>query len=241
MNLVSILVCIFFLFPQAEKELNIFAQDGIQVFGEMYESQNSESIILLFHQAGSNAKAEYGGHIIPRLVAEGYSVIAVDQRKGGSSLGGVNRTAQQVNESELSYCDAFPDLEATLAFAKKNYKQKIVIWGSSYSAALVFQLAAKYPSDIQGVLAFSAASGGAMGDCTPNQFIKDVTVPAIAFRPAREASIESVGNQMAYFKSYGIDTYVSEEGVHGSSMLNPDRAGGVEETWKPVLSFLEKL
>ena len=102
MNVILLLYFIFFTFQQNGKELNIVAKDGIRVFGEEYTSENSETLILLFHQAGSNAKAEYGGHIIPRLIKEGYSVIAVDQRKGGSSLGGVNRTIQQVDESELT-------------------------------------------------------------------------------------------------------------------------------------------
>jgi len=228
---------------RAEGEgIMVIAEDAIQVYGEVYKQPESETIILLFHQAGSNAKAEYSSHIIPRLLHEGFSVIAVDQRKGGSSLGGVNRTAKQVDESALSYCDAYPDLEATLKFATENFNQKIIVWGSSYSAALVYKLAAKHPGDIQGILAFSPASGKAMGDCNPGPFLKDIKSPSLAFRPGREASGESVQNQIITFKSFGIETYVSAQGVHGSSMLNPDRAkGGVEETWGAVLAFLAKI
>lgn len=96
MKVIFLLYFIFLKFQQNGKELNIAAKDGIRVFGEEFTSENSETIILLFHRAGGNAKAEYGGHIIPRLVDGGYSVIAVDQRKGGSSLGGVNKTWDHV-------------------------------------------------------------------------------------------------------------------------------------------------
>lgn len=47
-------------------------------------------MILLFHQAGSS-KAEYAT-ISPRLVAAGYSALAIDQRSGGE-LFGSNETA----------------------------------------------------------------------------------------------------------------------------------------------------
>ncbi len=46
---------------------------------------------------------------------------------------------------------------------------------------------------------------------------------------------------MTIFKEHGFETYVAENGVHGSSMLNPSRVeGSVDETWSVVLSFLKK-
>jgi hypothetical protein len=59
-------------------------------------------------------------------------------------------------------------------------------------------------------------------------------------RPQREYEIESVQNQMAQFESLGIQTYVADPGVHGSSMLNADRVGAsTEEAWGVVLAFLK--
>jgi len=235
------LIYILMLLPlpvQEDNEIQLTAADGMIIYG-IENKQESEVTILLFHQAGSNAKAEYGGHIIPKLIEEGYSVIAIDQRKGGSRLGGTNRTAEQI-EGSISYCDAYPDLVATLEYAG-NKGQKIVIWGSSYSAALVYKLAAEHGENISGVLSFSPAAGTPMGSCTPDQYLKDLKSPSLAFRPGKEASIETVKSQIEYFKSMGVETYVSPLGVHGSSMLNPEKSGGVEETWIAVLDFLRSI
>ena len=236
----GIIVFLSFTNLFAQESISIQTTDNIEVFGEYYYQSTSAFVILLFHQAGSNAKAEYSEHIVPRLMEEGYSVIAVDQRKGGSSLGGTNRTSAQVDESSLTYCDAYPDLVATLEYADRLDK-KIVVWGSSYSAALVLKLANDFPGVIKGVLAFSPASGGPMGDCSANNYIEGLQLPVLVFRPAKEAAIASVQSQIELFRSNGIETYVSAKGVHGSSMLNPDRAEGVEDVWKQVLTFLANL
>lgn len=237
--MMMILMLMILLIPiQDEKEIQLTAADGMIIYG-IENKQDSEVTILLFHQAGSNAKAEYGGHIIQKLLEEGYSTIAIDQRKGGSRLGGTNRTAEQV-EGSISYCDAYPDLVATLEYAT-NKGQKIVVWGSSYSAALVYKLAAEHGEDISGVLSFSPASGAPMGNCSPDKFLKDLKAPSLAFRPGKEASMETVKSQIEYFKSMDVKTYVSPLGVHGSSMLNPEKSGGVEETWIAVLDFLRSI
>ena len=61
----------------------------------------------------------------------------------------------------------------------------------------------------------------------------------MALRPDREMDIESVAAQALEFEQNGIVVVVSEGGVHGSSMLDPERASGdVEPTWQAVLSFL---
>jgi hypothetical protein len=42
------------------------------------------------------------------------------------------------------------------------------------------------------------------------------------------------------FKKDNIQTYISENGVHGSSMLNASRVkGSVEQHWKTVLEFIK--
>jgi pimeloyl-ACP methyl ester carboxylesterase len=224
----------------AQEAIQITSSEDVQVYGEYFPVDKSEFVVLLFHQAGSNAKAEYGEYIIPELMDHGYAVIAVDQRKGGDRLGGVNRTASQVDEAELSYCDAYPDLVSTLEYADR-LKKKIVVWGSSYSAALVLKLAVDFPGKIHGVLAFSPAAGGPMGECSANNFVGNVTMPTIAFRPGKEAELTSVKEQMTLFSSNGISTFVSDEGVHGSSMLNPERAQGVDAVWEQVFLFLSGL
>ncbi|HKI83279.1 MAG TPA: alpha/beta fold hydrolase, partial [Candidatus Krumholzibacteria bacterium] len=160
---------------RAGQELRFTAADGVTVYAEVHWLQDDHQgpLILLFHQAGASERGEYGP-IIPRLLERGFSVLAVDQRSGGDRFGGTNRTVQNLSEQrEYSYCDAYPDLEAALAWAIEHDEHgPIIAWGSSYSAGLVFRLAAEHPEELSGVLAFSPASGPAMGDCSPEHYAK---------------------------------------------------------------------
>lgn len=101
------------------------------------------------------------------------------------------------------------------------------------------RLAARWSDHIKGVLAFSPAAGEAMGDCPSDRFAPDVSVPALILRPASETQIPSVASALEAFAGMGHQTYVSDPGVHGSSMLNPGRVDGdVGSTWQAVLAFL---
>lgn len=224
-------------------EISFETADGITIFGDLYASGNGKSapVILLFHQAGSDARGEYGG-IARRLLDAGYNVLAVDQRSGGSRLGGTNRTVARLGDTDFGYCEVYPDLQATLEYARgAGFDGSLAVWGSSYSAALVFQLAAKNPDDVDAVLGFSPASGGPLADCRPEAYLAALQPPALALRPTNEAAIESVKAQLATFEQRGVKTYIADPGVHGSSMLNEDRVGeSAEATWAVVMAFLEE-
>jgi alpha-beta hydrolase superfamily lysophospholipase len=225
------------------EEVMFQAADGVNVHADLHATgDKSAPIVLLFHQAGSNARAEYDP-IVPRLLESGYNVLAIDQRSGGTRLGGVNRTASAFDGGSPSYCDAYPDLEAALAFVIANgFEGPRVVWGSSYSAALVIRLAAEHPDDVNAVLAFSPASGDPMGACKPGPFLENLRTPILALRPASEMENPRVRAQLETFQELGHATYVAENGVHGSSMLNPERVeGGVEETWTAVEQFLAQV
>lgn len=228
----------------APREVTFTTADGITIFGDLHEPARKDApMVLLFHQAGANARAEYGA-IIPRLRDEGYGVLAIDQRSGGDRLGGTNRTLAGVPAgTEYGYCDALPDLEAALRWViDAGYTGPRFAWGSSYSAALVIRLGADHPRDLDGVLAFSPAAGGPMADCDPNSLIDRIQVPVLALRPGNEMEYEGIPEQLAAFRARGHRAYVAPDGVHGSSMLNPARAkGGTEETWKAVLDFLDTI
>jgi len=142
---------------QSFKEVSFSTKGGIQAEADLYvPAEGSPTLIILFHQAGWS-RGEYR-EIAPKLVARGYRVLAVDQRSGKGVNGVRNETHLRASRKKLptSYQDAYADLEAALAFAKKSLKpERIIVWGSSYSASLVFKLAAAHPTDIHAVLAFS--------------------------------------------------------------------------------------
>ena len=224
------------------RPLEIETADGVTAFGEVHgDPANARALILLFHQGGANAHAEYAS-IIPRLTRNGYAAIAIDARAGGNMLGGVNRTMEGVG-GDPHYCEAYPDLEATLEVAQELAAGlPIIVWGSSYGGALALRLASEHADVIAGLLAFSPAGGEAMGDCPADRFAAGVTVPTLVLRPRAEAVLEHVVAQTTRFGELGFRIHVADPGVHGSSMLNPERTGGnVELTWETVLEFLGEL
>jgi dienelactone hydrolase len=229
--------------PEPTREVIFNAADGVRLHGDLYLGTEPKSgpVILLFHQAGANARAEYAP-LAGRLTEKGYNLFAIDQRVGGSRLGGENRTVAGLGGKEYSYCEAMPDLEAALDYLDaQGYTGAKAVWGSSYSAALVLSLAAARGSGLKAVLAFSPASGGPLAECRGEDVAAEVKIPVLVMRPESEMALESSQAQRDIFINHGFDFYVAPNGVHGSSMLNPARVeGNVEGSWRVVLEFLAK-
>lgn len=211
------------------------AQDGVVVNGEWLAPKGmSRGTILLFHMAGSNA-AEYAP-IAPKLVQAGFSTLAIDQRSGGTLWGRANQTARGVRGSP-SYRQALPDLEAALDYAKTHGHAPVLAWGSSYSAALVFVLAAHHP-EVKAVLAFSP------GEYIPGLSIAgaahQLKVPVFVTSAAEDEEIATARALVNAVPERGGHQYVPHAGVHGSSTLRTDRnPDGAGENWRAVLAFLD--
>lgn len=206
----------------SETDIQTVSEDGVQIHGYAFGSElNSDApLILLFHQGGSNARGEYSD-LAPWLQEAGYRTLAWDLRSGGEWYGGSNQTKAGLNEGVASgFCDAYPDMEAALSYAhERDPDGPIIIWGSSYSAALVFQLAAKHPDKVDALLAFSPASGDPLEGCRAKLWAGQVSVPALGVSPTTEMEREPVQEQRAILEAAGIDYRVVENGIHGSSML----------------------
>jgi len=218
--------------------------DEIEVVMDVYAGADASSpVICLFHQGGSSARGEYADHIIPRLLDEGFAVIAADCRLGGEVYGGVNRTATALPQgADYDYCDAYPDLYAPLAIADAlELTGPRFVWGSSYTGALALRLASEQPNLLAGVLAFSPASGEGMGDCAAYNYSGAVRIPAFLAWPASELERETAQRTRALAHRAGATTLVQPQGVHGSSMLHPERSeGGTEAMWQRVLAFIKE-
>jgi alpha-beta hydrolase superfamily lysophospholipase len=224
-------------------EVTFNTEDGIKIWADIYLTPKGKEapLIMLFHQGGGDARGEYAP-IVPRLLQQGFNVIAIDQRKGGDRFDMANRTVANLKGQEFSYCDAYKDLEATLRYVKKEgFTGKRLAWGSSYSATLAIRLGSDYPNDLAGVLAFSPAGSGPMESCKPDPYILKLKLPALVLRPASEMETESAKQQLSLFQKNGQQTYIANNGVHGSSMLSRGRVNGdVEEHWKRVLLFIKQ-
>ncbi|MEO7169917.1 MAG: alpha/beta hydrolase [Sphingomonas sp.] len=218
------------------------ARDGVTVFGRYYRVAHPKALILLFHQAGSS-KDEYAS-IAPQLNREGYSALAIDQRSGGG-LYGPNETAalippQKGRSEDAGYPTAEPDLQAALDWGVRQ-KLPLILWGSSYSAALVFDVVAQNPGKVKALLAFSP------GEYMPDKHFVDraarvLTIPVFVTSSSDPEEIAGAGAIAAAVPGGRAAHIVPVAGVHGSSTLiavkNPN---GADANWQAVLAFLKKI
>lgn len=216
--------------------VTLHARDGVAISGLVYAAAHPKAVVLLFHQAESS-KAEYA-KIAPRLAASGFTALAIDQRSGGT-LYGPNETAARLAK-EASYDEAKPDLVAALDWAIPKHLP-VVLWGSSYSAALVFEVAAEHAGEVAAVVAFSPGEylgdSGAVGRASAK-----VHAP-IYVTSAPAADEVSAARKILAASPAGTKTqYVPKFGVHGASTLLEARdPKGAAAAWDHVLAFLNGL
>lgn len=223
--------------PEAGAPTVIKTADGVTVYGTFYAAADPKAIILLFHQAGSG-KGEYAT-IAPRLVAMGYSALAIDQRSGGD-LFGPNQTADAVS-GQPSYLDAKADLQAALNWAKPQGKP-VLLWGSSYSSALVFLVAAENPGAVAGLLSFSPGEYLGQPDLVMRNAAKlAIPVFVTSAKDAGEiAAAKAIVNAVP--GTGNVQAVPAIAGVHGSSTLIAARnPRGAEDNWRAVTEFLNRV
>src|ERR1700745_1412480 len=213
------------------------AHDGVSISGLVYEARQPKGIILLFHQAGSS-KAEYAT-IAPRLAAAGYTALAIDQRSGGS-LYGPNETVYRLGRSSATYEETKPDLVAALDWAVPQHLP-VVLWGSSYSAALVFEVAAEHAGQVSAVIAFSPGEylrkSGAVARASAQ-----VHAPIYVTSSPDADEVNAARQILSASPAAAKTQFVPKFGVHGSSTLIEARdPKGAAENWDHVLAFLAAL
>ena len=216
--------------------LTLKAHDGVLISALVYEATQPKGIILLFHQADSS-KAEYAT-IAPKLAAAGYTALAIDQRSGGS-LYGPNETASRLGKP-ATYEDAKADLVAALDWALPQHLP-IILWGSSYSAALIFEIAAEHANQVSAILAFSPGEylkrGGAVARAASR-----VEVPIYITTSSAADEIQAGRTILSASPARAKTQFVPKVGVHGSSTLIEARnPKGAAENWEHVLAFLSAL
>ena len=215
--------------------------DDLKITADLYQIEDTNApYIVLFHQA-RYSRGEYR-EIAPKLNSLGFNCIAVDQRSGDQVNGVINETHSRAMGKGLptEYTDAFPDLVATLLYVKENLKpRKTIVWGSSYSSALVFVLAAKYPDDVNGVLSFSPGDYFSIDGKSVSGFAKEVSCPVFitSAKNEQESWQPIYDNLPSKEKSFFLP---EDKGFHGSKALWEEN-DGYREYWKAVEGFLKKI
>jgi pimeloyl-ACP methyl ester carboxylesterase len=134
-----------------------------------------------------------------------------------------------------------PDLEAALAYARATFPAwRPAALGSSYSAAFVFLLAARHPSDVSAVLAFS-----------PGEYLSGASVAAAAAArvgaPVYVTSASNAGEEAAAAILAASPAQVKRQtrarvGAHGTATLRADsNPEGAAANFSDVAAWLAAL
>ena len=221
----------------AQKTISYPSKDGLTITADYYEKTNAKTLVLLFHQAGWS-RGEYK-EIAPKLNAMGYSCLAIDLRSGGGINDITNATNKEAKAKgkKTAYTDAFQDIEASVTYAKKTYKpEKIILWGSSYSSALVLKYGGDYPTAVDALLSFAPGEYFGAKDFIATS-AKNINVPVF---------ITSAKNEYNNWKDiYEVIPSAKKaqyrpktDGNHGSRALW-EKFRDSDGYWKAVSDFLD--
>lgn len=215
--------------------VNFEAEDGRTVYADLYRTKDNKApYIILFHQAGSS-RGEYL-EIAPRLNEMGFNCLAVDQR-AGLKMNGVNNLTAELGYTTLY--NVMPDLRAALLYVKEELRAKeTIVWGSSYSAAMVLVLASEFPKDIDAILAFVPGEYFKLGfeGKKFDAYATNVQCPAfIASNPFRKDQAKSIYDKIPVDNKMYCDI-----NLQGSNALWSDNADS-ELYWQQVSTFLNSL
>ncbi len=217
------------------KKVFFQSKDKLKITADYYEAKNPRGFLLLCHRSHFN-RGEYKD-IALRLVENGYSCLAIDQRSGMNVLGYINETSTLAKKKKLptGYLDARQDIEAAIDFAfKQNHSKPIILVGSSYSASLSL-LIAKNTEKVTSVAVFSP--GEYLKGVKLSNILKDFAKPIFATSAKKEMS-----DMKKLFRS-APKKYISYflpkvDGFHGAKSLWLTSEGN-EQYWKSFLSFLK--
>lgn len=222
----------------AFERLTLTAADGLPVTADVYRSADPRPTapwIVLAHMAGAS-RGEYR-EIAPRLNRLGYNAIALDQRSGSGFGGVANETAAAARAAGKArdFLSAVPDIDAGIAYARSRTHGTVLLWGSSYSAALALLLAGERPGLVDGVIA--ASPGEYLTGHSVAGTAARIAVPVLIVSPTAEAGQwRAILDAIPHSRKRGFVPV--RGGLHGSSSFIPSQSPGAAEYWRSVETFL---
>ena len=167
--------------------------------------------------------------------------MAVDQRSGDQVNGVINQTHKEAVSKglETQYLDALPDIEAAYLYVKFGIKpEKIILWGSSYSAAIMFYMGSVHHTNLDGILSFAPGSYFKINNKELKTYAARITCPVFVTSARSEhKNWKEMYDKVPSEKSYFLP---ESEGRHGSKALWPDNPNH-REYWNAVTEFLNAL
>jgi len=168
----------------SQKKVSFQAADGLEITADLYELNETNPYVLLFHQNGSS-RGEFH-EIAGRLTKFGYNCLAVDLRSGEEESYVQNETARRAKELAVSndLIDCIKDIEAAIGYAHEKSGKNVVLFGSSFSASLSLVIGKDHPH-VEAVIAFSPGEFFP-SDFKVNEMLADYTKPIFAAGMKRE-------------------------------------------------------
>ncbi len=231
-------------FGQGMQTINFNSGDGLELTADLYmPNGKSAPLIILFHQARWS-RGEYQ-EIAPKLNMLGFNCLAVDLRSGGEVNGIKNASfiSAQKAMKPTKYVDAYADIEAAVAYASEYYSSdKIIIWGSSYSSALVLKFAGDNIDKVDAVLSFSP------GEYFSSQGKTKTWITESASKITQPVFITSARGEKSSWSSIfaaipseqKVSFLPTTSGNHGSRALW-NKFGDSVYYWNAVENFLETI
>ncbi len=179
-------VAIFCLsvFSFSQDRVSFQAADGLEITADLYELNETNPYVLLFHQNGSS-RGEFH-EIAGRLTKFGYNCLAVDLRSGVEENYVQNESAKRAKEMGIAHdlIDCRKDIEAAIAYAYEKSGKKVVLFGSSFSASLSLIIGKDNPN-VNAVVAFSPGEFF-LSDFRVSELLADYSKPIFAAGMKRE-------------------------------------------------------
>jgi len=242
--LIMLLLLPFAVFSQGMQTINFESGDGLELTADLYmPNDKSAPLIILFHQARWS-RGEYQ-EIAPKLNMLGFNCLAVDLRSGGEVNGVKNESfiSAQKAMKPTKYVDAYADIEAAVAYASEYYSpKKLIIWGSSYSSALVLKYAGDNADKVDAVLSFSP------GEYFSSQGKTKTWITESASKITQPVFITSARGEKSSWSSIfaaipseqKVSFSPKTSGNHGSRALW-NKFGDSVYYWSAVENFLESI
>ena len=217
--------------------INFRAKDDLPVNANMYYVSDNVPVLVLCHQARSS-KDEYA-ETAKKLNSLGFNCIALDQRSGGTALGGKNETAVTAKKmgKGTEFLDAEQDIIAAVNYASGKFKRDVILVGSSYSASLALKVGHEH-NKVKAVAAFSP---GEYFKKQSKTFVRDAIngMEKPVFLTCAPNEGEQVNEIAAVIQS--PDVFIpKQKGVHGARALWKSDDGS-DDYWDHFVKFLSKV
>ncbi|WP_339140710.1 alpha/beta hydrolase [Croceitalea sp. MTPC5] len=208
-------------FTEPFEEFFLTADDGARLNGLHFKRENPKGTILYFH--GNAGDLSRWGEIATFFVQKDYSVIIMDYRTYGKSMG-------KLSEEAL-----FKDAQLFYDYTLKNYSEdQIIVYGRSLGCAIATYTASKnspkklvletpfynllevakkrFPIlPVKWLLTYKFES---------NKYITDITCPITIFHGTEDAVVPYESGKKLYDLAFGKKTFVTIPGGGHNDLIN---------------------